>query len=138
MGSDQNSTPIAFYHFKMRVSYLTVGARSVYSIGVNLVIFCNIFVAEFYRCRPYGADLSSIRVSTEMSCPTGLKRFLKNRSFRVKSGAVANRTISVNLGVFCSFLEFAKGCIFSSAFLKRVSIFKGLFYSFQGIDEVCR
>ena len=35
-----------------------------------------------------------------------------------------NRTIGVNLGVFSSLLEFAKGCIFSSASLESASIFK--------------
>ena len=37
---------------------------------------------------------------------------------------LGNRTIGVNLGVFRSLFEFAKGCVFSSAFLESASIFK--------------
>ena len=39
-------------------------------------------------------------------------------------GAYFVTTIGVNLGVFRSLFEFAKGCVFSSAFLESASIFK--------------
>ena len=45
-------------------------------------------------------------------------------SLRVILVRLENRTIGVNLGVFRSLFEFAKGCVFSSASLESASIFK--------------
>ena len=47
-----------------------------------------------------------------------------DHNYTFAPGAAIAYTIGVNLGVFRSLFEFAKGCVFSSAFLESASIFK--------------
>ena len=107
------------------------------------------------RCHPYGVqetfaervcrDLqqiprnvpkltSMVRLGT---VPTGPGEYAVRNADRIWASTPQNCTIGVNLGIFCSFFESVKGCVFSSTFLKRASIVKSLFYGFQSFAK-CR
>ena len=53
-----------------------------------------------------------------------LRKYGISRLFFPDPVRLGNRTIGVNLGIFRSLFEFAKGCVFSCASLESASIFK--------------